>query len=107
MCIRDSLHDAGKAPGGEEDGAHHQALLGVGVHAGLGLLDVGVVDDGGQHVEHHKDHRGGEAGEQQGDDGSDDEDQVDGEEVGPQQGLLLFGELGDVYKRQTSYRSYA
>ena len=66
----------------------------MGVHPGLGVLHVGVVDDGGQHVEDHEDHGRGKAGEQQGEDGQDDEGQVDGEEMGPQQGLLLVGELG-------------
>ena len=88
-----ALHDAGKAPGGEEHGAHHQALLGVGVHPGLGVLDTGIVDDSGQHVKDHEHHCGGKAGEQQGQNRRHNEQDVHPEELGPQKGLLLVGEL--------------
>ena len=66
----------------------------MSVNAGLGVLDNGVVDHGGQDVEHHEDNGGSEAGEQQGSDGAHDQQDVDPEQLGTGQSLLSLGQLG-------------
>ena len=88
-----AFHDAGEAAGGKEHRAHHQAALGVGVHPGLGVGHLGIVDEGGQHIEHHEHHRGGKAGLQQAGNGGHDEENIHPEQVGTEQGLLLVGQL--------------
>ena len=75
----------------------------MGVDSGLGRLDVGVVDHGGDDVEDHEDDSGREAGLQQGRDGCDDQEDVEAEQLRALQRFFFRGEgcggvddLGDV-----------